>query len=136
MTIENRYAKIIDEETHEVQLGVGCPDEYYVVIGMTLMDVEQAYNNCWYEAGYAPIKPEPTIDEKKIQVRNIRNNYLSYWDFTQLNDAPFTEKEKEEYRQYRQYLRDYPDVTSDWYEHNPMTFDEWKEAPTETTIIE
>lgn len=133
---EVKYAKIINEETKEVLLGVGCTNEYYQAIGMTQMEVEQAYDYHWYVAGYAPVQPEPTIDEKKYQVRSIRNYYLSYWDFTQLNDAPFTEKEKEEYRQYRQYLRDYPDVTSDWYEHNPMTFDEWKEALIEATVIE
>lgn len=60
---ETRYAKIIDQETHEVQVGVGCPDEYYIEIGMYIMGVEQAYNNRWYEAGYAPERPAPTPEE-------------------------------------------------------------------------
>lgn len=60
---EIRYAKIINEETHEAQVGVGCPDEYYVEIGMTEMEVEQAYNGRWYVKGFAPKKPEPTRDE-------------------------------------------------------------------------
>ena len=34
-----RYARIINEETKEVQVGVGCPDEYYVEIGMTEMEM-------------------------------------------------------------------------------------------------
>ena len=63
--VENRYAKIINEITHEVQVGVGCSDEYYIEIGMTLMDVEQAYNGNWYVAGYAPFKPAPTPEEIK-----------------------------------------------------------------------
>lgn len=54
-----KYAKIIDEQTKEVQIGVGVNDEYYKEIGMTLMDVEQAYNGNWYVKGYAPIEPEP-----------------------------------------------------------------------------
>ena len=62
-----KYAKIINESTKQVQVGVGCPDEYYIEIGMTLMDVEQAYNGNWYVKGYAPIKPEPTEDEIKAQ---------------------------------------------------------------------
>lgn len=62
---ENRYAKIINEATHEVQVGAGCPDEYYIEIGMTLMDVELAYNGNWYVAGHAPIKPAPTPEEIK-----------------------------------------------------------------------
>ena len=60
-----KYAKIINETTKEVQVGVGCPDEYYIEIGMTLMEVEQAYNAKWYVAGFAPIKPEPTEEEIK-----------------------------------------------------------------------
>ena len=62
-----KYAKIINESTKQVQVGVGCPDEYYIEIGMTLMDVEQAYNGNWYVKGYAPIEPEPTEDEIKAQ---------------------------------------------------------------------
>ena len=60
-----RYAKIINEETKEVQVGVGCSDEYYIEIGMSLMEVENAYNGKWYLIGYAPIEPEPTEEEIK-----------------------------------------------------------------------
>lgn len=68
--IETRYAKIINEETKEVQVGVGCPDEYYVEIGMTEMGVELAYNGLWYVAGFAPEKPadpEPTNEDIKLR---------------------------------------------------------------------
>ena len=122
---ENRYAKIINEETHEVQVGVGCLDEYYIEIGMTKMDVEQAYNSRWYVAGYAPTKPEPTEDEKKISVRNVRNHYLSDTDYTQLLDSPYSEEEIKQYAAYRVYLRNYTNQEN-WWEQNPMTFDEWK----------
>lgn len=54
-----KYAKIINDETKEVQIGVGCSDEYYIEIGMSLMNVEQAYNGRWYVEGFAPIEPEP-----------------------------------------------------------------------------
>lgn len=66
-----KYAKIIDEETKEVQIGVGCSDEYYIEIGMEQMEVEQAYNYRWYILGFAPIKPEPTppTDEEIRQMR-------------------------------------------------------------------
>ena len=60
-----KYAKIINDETKEVQIGVGCSDEYYREIGMSLMNVEEAYNNKWYVEGFAPVKPEPTHDEIK-----------------------------------------------------------------------
>ena len=53
--IENRYAKIIDESTHKVQVGVGCPNEFYVEIGMALMDVEFCeHDSEYYVAGHLP----------------------------------------------------------------------------------
>lgn len=73
-----KYAKIINEETKEVQIGVGVNDDYYASIGMTEMDVEQAYNGSWYLKGYTPQKPEPTIQDKivrlegQVTARNIR----------------------------------------------------------------
>lgn len=118
-----KYAKIIDEETKEVEIGVGVNDEYYIEIGMTLMDVEQAYNGNWYKSGYAPVEPE---EDKKIKVRSIRNSYLQQYDFTQLIDAPCTELEKAQYADYRQYLRDYTTLPN-WWLANPKTFEEWKE---------
>lgn len=119
-----KYARIIDDKTKEVQIGVGCDDEYYIEIGMTLMEVEQAYNDNWYVKGYAPTEPEPTEDEKKNIVRTIRNSYLQQYDFTQLSDAPFTEEEKVVYAEYRQYLRDYTN-NENWWKQDPKTFDEW-----------
>lgn len=74
-----KYAKIKDEETKEVQIGVGVNDEYYASIGMTEMEVEQAYTGLWYLKGYAPIKPEPTTQEKILKLekqitdRNVRS---------------------------------------------------------------
>lgn len=70
-----KYAMIINEETKEVEVGVGCPDEYYVEIGMTEMEVEQAYNGRWYVAGYAPlppVPPVPTIEEQNEAIRQTR----------------------------------------------------------------
>lgn len=117
-----KYAKVIDNKTKEVQIGVGCTDEYYIEIGMVLMDVEQAYNGLWYKSGYAPTESE---ELKKIKVRSIRNLYLQQYDFTQLTDAPFTTEEKAVYANYRQYLRDYT-KTADWWESEPKTFDDWQ----------
>lgn len=119
-----KYAKIIDNETKEVQIGVGCTDEYYIEIGMSLMDVEQSYNSLWYIKGYAPQKPEPTIEEQQSDVRRIRNNYLFDTDYTQLGDAPYTQEEKNKYAQYRKYLRDYTKQPNWWLEY-PKTFEEW-----------
>lgn len=57
------YAKIINEETKQCDVGTGTNAEFYKSIGMTEMDVEQAYDGGWYVKGFAPEKPEPTRDE-------------------------------------------------------------------------
>ena len=69
--------------------------------------------------------PEPSAEEKQTSARQARNRYLNQTDFTQLADAPITTTQKSKYKQYRAYLRDYPDSSEDWFERNPMTFDEW-----------
>ena len=58
------YAQIVDKQTKLVVVGIGTDSAYYASIGMTQMDVEQAYNGAWYVKGYAPSKPEPTTAEK------------------------------------------------------------------------
>ena len=58
------YAKIINEETKEVSVGLGTDVEFYKSLGMKEIDVEQAWNGNWYLKGYAPAKPEPTIEEQ------------------------------------------------------------------------
>lgn len=70
------------------------------------------------------VVPTPTEYELKAQVRSVRDHYLQQYDFTQLPDTPFTELEKAQYAEYRQYLRDYTTLPS-WWEQNPMTFEEW-----------
>ena len=60
-----KYALIINENTKECNVGLGTNETYYQSIGMTLMDVEQAYNGNWYLLGYAPDKPAPTEEEQR-----------------------------------------------------------------------
>lgn len=133
---ETRYAKIINEQTKEVQVGVGCSDEYYIEIGMTLMDVEQAYTGKWYVEGYAPVQPEPTVEEKEATVRGVRDSYINgiEWRVSRYRDQleleiP-TDDTHETYikiLQYMQYLRDYPESGGTWYESNPITWEKWSE---------
>lgn len=59
-----KFAKIENEETKEVSVGIGTNTEFYKSIGMTEMVVEQAYNGQWYVKGFAPVQPEPTEYEK------------------------------------------------------------------------
>lgn len=99
-----RYARIINAETNEVQVGVGCPDEYYVEIGMTEMEVEQAYNGLWYVAGYAPVPPEPTEYEKaqeRIAVLKAEIASVDYKQFKHLRG----ELTPEEWEQVKAYIQ-------------------------------
>lgn len=66
------YAKIINKETKQCEVGTGTNTEFYKSIGMTEMDVEQAYNGQWYVKGYAPVQPEPTIDEQNAVISDKR----------------------------------------------------------------
>jgi len=77
MSVETRYAKIINQETHEVQVGEGCPIGYYIEIGMTKMDVEYCWDGKWYEAGYAPEEPEP-VPPTREEVNKIEKNYTHF----------------------------------------------------------
>ena len=68
--------------------------------------------------------PEPSIEEKQAQVRQVRNQYLKQTDEFMIVDYPITDEERELYKQYRVYLRTYPEC-KDWYKANPKPYDEW-----------
>lgn len=63
-----KFAKVINEETKECEVGLGTNTEFYKSLGMEEQDVEQSYLGAWYLKGYAPIKPEPTVEERLIQL--------------------------------------------------------------------
>jgi hypothetical protein len=46
------------------------------------------------------------IDEKWYYVRAERNNFLSSCDWTQVNDSPLSQVDKDAWATYRQALRD------------------------------
>ena len=73
-----KYAKIYNEDTKGVLVGLGTNTVYYESIGMTEMDVEEAYDGNWYVAGYAPQKPQELIkQEKLIAAKSERAAYVS-----------------------------------------------------------
>ena len=122
-----KYAKVINEETKLCEVGFGTNSKFYQSIGMTEMEVEEAYDGSWYVAGYAPEKP---VEDLQVEVRAVRNSYLEkYVDPKQLVMVwdSLSADDKKLYADYRQYLLDYPQ-TEGWYEQNPLTFEEWKET--------
>lgn len=115
------YAKIINDETKQCEVGIGTNTKFYESIGMTEMDVEQAHDGQWYVKGFAPEEPETEI---QIRVREIRDNALKQTDKYMIVDFPISDEDRETMKQYRQYLRDYT-KQKDWWESLPMTFDEY-----------
>ena len=127
-----KYAKIINEETKQVSVGTGTNVEFYKSIGMSEMEVEQAYDGSWYVKGFAPEKP---VEELQAQVRSVRNQYLEQTDKYMIVDYPITDDERELYKQYRTYLRDYT-LSENWQESNPLKFEEWNNPSISTVEID
>ena len=46
-----KYAKIINPETKQCDVGLGTNTAFYEAIDMQEMEVEQAYNGSWYLQG-------------------------------------------------------------------------------------
>lgn len=121
-----KYAKIINHETKECQVGIGTNVKFYQSIGMVEMDVEQAYNGQWYVAGYAPEKPLPTIEEMQASTREVRDLLLSKTDKYVLSDFPITDADLNLMKKYRTYLRDYTN-DENWWLVPPLDYDGWNE---------
>lgn len=119
-----KYAKIVDEETKRCEVGLGTNGKFYQSIGMSEMEVEQAWNGSWYVSGYAPEKPK---EVKEQEARQVRNSYLvDFVDPYQLviRWGELSETEQSYMKEYRQYLLDYTKEDG-WWEQNPMTYEEW-----------
>ena len=72
---------------------------------------------------------DEAIEQKKADVRAVRNQYLKQTDEFMIVDYPITDDERELYKKYREYLRTYPEC-QDWYNANPKIYDEWKSLQT------
>lgn len=69
-----KYAKVINEQTGLVDVGVGTNVNFYQSIGMIELDVQQSdIDNNWYLAEKCPMK----TDEQKEQEERERLNKLS-----------------------------------------------------------
>lgn len=98
------FAKIINEKTKQCEVGVGTNAKFYKSIGMTEMDVEQAYNGQWYVKGFAPVQPEPTEYEKaQARIAELKAEIASvdYKQFKYLR-GELTAEEWEEVKAYIQ----------------------------------
>ena len=131
------YAKIENEETKQVSVGTGTNVAFYQSIGMSEMEVEQAYNGSWYLKGYAPEKP---TEQKEAEVRAERDRRIDAirWRIeryqTQTAAGLETTETAEHYKAillYVQALRDIPEQAG--FPENvtwPLPFEEWKSLQT------
>ena len=78
---------------------------------------------------YVLTSSDEAIEQRKEEVRAVRNQYLEQTDKFMITDYPITDEERELYKQYRTYLRTYPECR-DWYKANPKTYEEWKSLQT------
>lgn len=117
-----KYAKIINKETKECSVGLGNNIIFYKSLGMVEMDVEKSINGRWYAKGSVPQKtPEEILAEK----RKIRNGYLADSDKYMLQDFPITSSEKNKWKEYRVYLRDFFNDETYALNNDVKTFDEY-----------
>lgn len=75
--------------------------------------------------------PERTIEQKQADVRAVRNQYLEQTDKFMIADYPITDEERELYKQYRTYLRDYT-LMGNWWVSEPQKFEEWASSISDT----
>lgn len=66
-----KWSKVKNDSTKEVEVGLGTNEAFYKSIGYSLNDVEQAYNGHWYLLGYAP---NQSVEEQNEAVRQTRES--------------------------------------------------------------
>ena len=138
-----KYAQIINEQTKQCEVGIGTNAEFYRSVGMSEMEVEQAWDGSWYLKGYCPEKPIPTKEEKSNQVKSIRNQYLSdtlarcdRYEKQKAIGLDTTESEDtyRNYLLYLQYLRDVPQQL-EFPNVEVLTFDKWKGTSSSDIVL-
>ena len=76
--------------------------------------------------------PEPTIEDKEKNIKSIRNEMLNSisWRVDRAREQrELGIKTVDNYYNlihYKQYLRDYPEKVENWWEQNPLEFEEWE----------
>lgn len=64
------------------------------------------YYQVWIVSDASEVEIQQRIDNKWVEIKSIRNQYLAEYDWTQLPDSPLTTEKKQEWATYRQELRD------------------------------
>ena len=70
-----KFAKIINDETKQCDVGSGTNIEFYRSIGMIETEVEKGWDGQYYLVGHAPEKPQNIINSEQItELQNYLNN--------------------------------------------------------------
>lgn len=70
-----KYVRIVNEARGLCEVGEGTDIEFYKASGFKLMNVEKAYDGCWYLAGFAPVQPLGEAKTlKKVEINAARDN--------------------------------------------------------------
>ena len=77
-----KFAKIINNETKECEVGIGTNSRFYESIGMTELDVAQSENGAWYLNGFVPAPTPKSYIEKRLEEYPPLSDQLDmiYWD--------------------------------------------------------
>lgn len=105
----------------------GCGECCCLTNGVENVEISQEVfeNISAYVYKDGAIVPDEGHTAEKTQVRAVRNQYLAETDLYMIADFPITEEEREAYKAYRQYLRDYTSQEN-WWQSEPKTFEEWR----------
>lgn len=77
--------------------------------------------------------PDPTAEEVAANKRARRNALLAATDKYFLADFPITEGARDQYKAYRQYLRDFPQ-SDDFISAPVLKFEEWQDENNQSAV--
>ena len=118
------YAKIIDGKITEVSSGIGTTGTWVTVEGSQGEDQTLTYDptsntvKCEDEIDEIPVATIEELEAVKLEmtivdVRGNRGRLLAESDWTQFTDSPLSDTKKDEWKTYRQNLRDLPATEAD-----------------------
>lgn len=74
-----KYAKIENETSKRVSIGIGDNIKFFESIGMKEMDVEQGFDGNWYVEGYAPPPSQEYLLKKSKVEREQAVSKITVW---------------------------------------------------------
>ena len=107
-----KYCKIVNNETKQVNVGLGENVEFYKSIGYIEQEVEQDYKGNWYLKGYGEIESLEEAKEKKLKElkKDVENYIYSIYPLYKQNNIAIFGTDEE-----RQKFKEFHNTTTSWY---------------------